>query len=164
VRLMGEFGVRAMRSPLLGAWLTPGAGRDDAEGANAAQSGLSLSAAWRTRAMGVLTGPRVVRVGLRAFPDGTRVALLDGAAIARADYLIDASRFLALPEPALALGGAVAAIPGGTVEVMAHPGWNRSAARGAAEGALLSDPRLPALLAANGVHVGHYGELPLEDR
>ena len=66
---------------------------------------------------------------------------------------------------ALALADAVAAVPGSLVEVMTHPAWNRDAARGAAEVALATDPRLPKLLAARGVRVGHYGESTgLDDR
>jgi predicted glycoside hydrolase/deacetylase ChbG (UPF0249 family) len=161
VRLMAESGVRAMRSPLIGAWLTRGKRWAEvaafAGGGPGARSRLPVGAALRTHAMGVLTGPRVIQAALRAYPDGMRAALLDGAAIARAGYLFDAARFLAAPEPALALANAVGVAPGGMVEVMAHPGWNRSATRGAAEVALLIDPRLPDLLAAHGVHSGHYG-------
>jgi predicted glycoside hydrolase/deacetylase ChbG (UPF0249 family) len=154
VGLMAEFGVRAMRSPLLGAWLSPGAERGTS--VEGARLRLPVGAALRTRAMGVLTGQNVIQTALRAYPDGPREALLDGASIVRAGQLLDAARFLVAPDPALALAEAVGAAPGGTVEVMAHPGWNRSAARGEAEVALLTDPRLPGLLAARGVRAGHY--------
>jgi hypothetical protein len=83
---------------------------------------------------------------------------LDRARIARARYLLDAARFLHAPDPALALADAAAAVPGGLVEVMTHPAWNRDAARGAAEVALATDPRLPALLAARGVRATQYGD------
>jgi predicted glycoside hydrolase/deacetylase ChbG (UPF0249 family) len=165
VRLMGEFGVRAMRSPLFGAWLTPGAGRSGrsaargatgSPGARDAPSRLPLRAALRTRALGVLTAPGVIEVVLRTSPDAPRAALLERATIARPDYLLDAARFLAKPDPATALAETVGALPGGIVEVMAHPAWNRDAARGAAETALLTDPRLPRMLAERGVRVGHY--------
>ena len=42
---------------------------------------------------------------------------------------------------------------------MAHPAWNRSERRGAAEVALLTDPRLRAALDRRGVRLVHYGEL-----
>lgn len=171
VRLMAEFGVRAMRSPLLGAWLAPAAERGSTAepGANkrarsplsgdgpGGRGRLSVGAALRTRAMGVLTGRRVIGTAQRVYSDAPREALLDAAAVVRAGQLFDAAHFLAAPDPALALADAVGATPGSIVEVMAHPGWNRSATRGAAEVALLTDPRLPGLLAARGVQLGHYG-------
>ena len=163
VRLMGEFGVRAMRSPLFGAWLTPGTGRGGRRPARGASGSggvrLSPTATLRTRAMGALTAPGVIEAVLRTSPDGPRAALLDRATIVRSRYLLDAARFLAAPDPAAALAGTLGALSGSTVEVMAHPAWNRDAARGAAEAALLTDPRLPGLLAARGVLVRHYGEL-----
>lgn len=173
VRLMVEFGVRAMRSPLLGAWLSPGAGGEKAAnsgvnkaarspiagGGSGGRGRLSVGAALRTQAMGVLTGRRVIGTAQRVYPDAPREALLDAVGIARAGQLFDAAQFLAAPDPALALVNAIGATREGILEVMAHPGWNRSATRGAAEVALLTDSRLPGLLAARGVQLGHYGKL-----
>ena len=136
VRLLASSGVRALRSPLLGAWLT----------------GERASA--RLRGGAVLIGSAALRVCL----DGRREAALDAARIVRAGYLLDAARFLMADDPTLALAEA-AAVPGSLVEVMTHPAWNRDAARGAAEVALMTDPRLSGLLAARGVRVGHYGEV-----
>jgi predicted glycoside hydrolase/deacetylase ChbG (UPF0249 family) len=165
--LMAEFGVRAMRSPLLGAWQVPGMARrpdvaDAAQVRHGERLRLSAGAALRTRAMGMVTGRRAIYAGLRLYPDEPRAALLDRARIARAGCLRDAAGFLGAADPALALAEAVGAVDGGMVEVMAHPGWNRSPARGAAEVALLTDPRLPELLAARGVRVGHYGMVQLD--
>jgi len=150
VRLMATAGVSAMRSPLLGAWL-PGRG-EQASRRNGA------TAIGRPRAGGALAAAAVLRAVLWVGLDGRREALLDRARIARAGYLLDAAHFLGAADPALALAEALAALPGSLVELMTHPAWNRDAARGAAEVALVTDPRLPALLAARGVRVGQYGE------
>ncbi len=45
---------------------------------------------------------------------------------------------------------------------MAHPAWNRDATRGAAEIALLTDPRLRAALDEQGVERVYYRKLTAE--
>ena len=119
LRLMGEYGVRAMRSPILAAWLP----------ARRAQ--------------------RVARAEARR---------LSGQPVVVADRLLDCARFLPLADPAGSLAEAVASVEG-VVELMAHPAWNRGERRGAAEVALLTDPRLRAALDRRGVRLVHYGEL-----
>ncbi len=67
------------------------------------------------------------------------------AGIVYADRLFDAARFLSAPDPAAALVTAMTAGEG-LMEIMPHPAWNRDTARGAAEVALLTNPRLRAAL------------------
>lgn len=132
LRLLAEYGVPALRSPLLAAWLP-----------------LHLAARFRRSRR---LPPRPSR--------GIQARRLARAGVIVTDFLLDGSRFLAAPDPARALLAALAAARTGTVEIMAHPAWNRDAAgRGAAEVALLTDPRLPAALDALGVRLVHYGQL-----
>ncbi len=161
VRLMATAGVSAMRSPLLGAWL--GASVRTGEQANSrgapAVADHEMVRGW-PYVGAVRVGSGALRAVLRVGLDGRRAARLDRAGIVRARYLLDAAHFLAAADPALALADTVAALPGGLVEMMTHPAWNRDATRGAAEVALVTDPRLPELLAARGVRVGRYGDGP----
>ena len=160
VRLMGEFGVRAMRSPLLGAWAKlRGTRRSRSEHVESSKSRTRPSSLHAAASFFMLNSPFVIPLAARVFPDGSRGTLVDSAGIVRAGYLLDAARFVGLADPAQALADTAGAVPGGIVEVMAHPAWNRDAVRGAAETALLTDPRLPELLAARGVRVRHYGDL-----
>jgi len=153
LRLMAEHGIGALRSPAIGAWLPPQrAGTAVGQPFGALKPGSPLTpllgsrrllgfAAWLT--------PRLERARLRQ---------LRHAGILYADRLFDAARFLTAPDPAAAL---VTAITTGTglAEIMAHPAWNRNATRGAAEVALLTDPRLRAALDERGVRRVYYGEL-----
>ena len=126
LRLMAEYGVRAMRSPLMLAWLP-----------------LHLGA-W--------PAPKPVRGGLRGWSIARRGVIM-------ADFLLDGARFLAAPDPVAAAVAALAPLRVGTVELMAHPAWNRNARRGAAEAALLTDLRLRAALDDLGIRRVHYGQL-----
>jgi hypothetical protein len=53
----------------------------------------------------------------------------------------------------------VTAAGAGVVELMAHPGWNRDAAVGAAQVRLLTDPRLRPALARAGVRLVRYDDV-----
>lgn len=137
LRLMREYGVPAMRSPVLAAWAP-----------------LHLAAelaAWP----GLMRKKRLVAA---RWP-GRHTAWLRTQGIVVADYLLDAARFRAARDPVALLRGALAPLRRGTVELMAHPAWTRSAALGAAEVAFLTDPRLREMLAELGVALRHYGQL-----
>lgn len=137
LRLMREYGVPAMRSPVLGAWLP-----------------LHLAAELSARPT-LAWGGRLAA----ARQAGRRTAWLRARGIVVADYLLDAARFRAARDPVALLRGALAPLRCGTVELMAHPAWTRSATLGAAEVAFLTDPRLREMLADLGIELRHYGQL-----
>ncbi|MFN8514808.1 MAG: hypothetical protein U0232_18470 [Thermomicrobiales bacterium] len=101
-----------------------------------------MGAALHARAMGVLTGRRVIGTAQRVYSDAPREALLDAAAVVRAG-LFDAAHFLAAPDPALALADAVGATPGSGVGDGAPGG---TAARRAARPGCAADRSAPARL------------------
>lgn len=129
VRLMREYGVQAMRNPLLGAWLfrSPVA---------------PLPASTNTRRYVV-----------------SRRHGLDRWSIARTERLFDLARLLRRPDPSAALVATVARSGARTVEVMAHPAWNRGPAVGAAQTALLTAPGTRAALERAGLVLGDYRQL-----
>ena len=129
VRLMREYGIRGMRSPLLTDWVVPYRRRD-----------------WTPNAA-------------RWWRAGRRRAWLRRAGIVMTDYLLNSQAYLGAPDPAARLLASLDVVGAGTVELMAHPAWNRSTATGEAEVALLTDPRLWAGLEARGVRCMHYGTL-----
>ncbi len=129
VRLMREYGIRAMRSPLMTDWVVPYRRRD-----------------WTPNAA-------------RWWRAGRRRAWLRASGVLTTDYLLNSQAYLLAPDPAARLLASIDALGGGTVELMAHPAWNRRETIGTAEVALLTDPRLRAGLDERGVRCIHYGEL-----
>jgi predicted glycoside hydrolase/deacetylase ChbG (UPF0249 family) len=156
LRIMGEHGIGALRSPAIEAWLPPrraGAAVENPFGALKPGSPLTpLLGSRRLLGFAGWLAPRLERSRLRQ---------LRQAGIVYADRLFDAARFLAAPDPPAALVAAVTA-SAGLAEIMAHPAWNRDAARGAAEVALLTDPRVRAALDEQGVRRVYYRELTAE--
>lgn len=153
---MAEHGIRALRSPAIGAWLPPrdaGAAVENPFGALKPGSPLTpLLGSRRLLGFAGWLTPRLERARLRQ---------LRQAGIVYADRLFDAARFLAAPDPAAALVAAITAGVG-LAEIMAHPAWNRDATRGAAEVALLTDPRVRTALDEQGVQRVYYRELTAE--
>ncbi|HEY8597012.1 MAG TPA: ChbG/HpnK family deacetylase [Thermomicrobiales bacterium] len=156
LRIMAEHGIGALRSPAIGAWLPPqrvGATVQNPFGALKPGSPLTP----------LLTSPRLLGLLAWLTPrlERARLRQLRQAGIVYADRLFDATRFLAAPDPPTALATAITA-GSGLTEIMAHPAWNRDATRGAAEIALLTDPRLRAALDERGVRRVYYGEWTAE--
>ncbi len=156
LRIMAEHEIGALRSPAIGAWL-PSQRAVAAVGNpfGALKPGSPLTPLLGSRRLlgfaGWLT-PRLERARLRQ---------LRHAGIVCADRLFDAARFLAAPDPPAALVAAITA-GAGLTEIMAHPAWNRDTARGAAEVALLTDPRLRSALDEQGVERVYYRKLTAE--
>lgn len=156
LRIVAEHGIKALRSPAIGAWLPPqrtGAAIENPFGALKPGSPLTpLLGSRRVLGLATWLTPQLERARLRQ---------LRQAGIVYANRLFDAARFLTAPDPQAAL---VAAIMASTdpAEIMAHPAWNRDATRGAAEVALLTDPRLRTALDERGVRRVYYGELTAE--
>ena len=158
MRLMAEYRIPALRSPALGAWL-PGTA------AGAAQS--PWGALRPGSPLGPLIGSRQFLGALgRLAPrlDRARLRAIRRAGLICADRLFDAARFLIPPNPAAAFAAALTDAGNGLIEVMAHPAWNRDARRGAAEVALLTDPRLRAALDATNVRRVYDGAVASSQR
>lgn len=156
LRIMAEHQIRALRSPVLGAWLPPQrAGAPVKNPSGALKPGSPLASLRGSRQLFGFAGWLTPRL------EWSRLRQLRQAGIVYADHLFDASHFLAVPDPAAALTAAVTADEG-IAEIMAHPAWNRDASRGAAEVALLTDPRLRAALDEQGVRRVYYRELSAE--
>jgi predicted glycoside hydrolase/deacetylase ChbG (UPF0249 family) len=152
--LMAEHGIGAMRSPLVGAWLPKRRAGDPAESPwGALRPG--------SRTLRLATAPSAIALLARLSPraEWARAELLRRRGVVCTGRLFDTAGFLAAPDPVGAVVGAVAASPGGSVEMMSHPAWNRDAARGAAEVALLTNPCLRAALDEAGVRRVHYQQL-----
>ena len=166
LRLMAEFGVRAMRSPFLLAWLPLHLEARRARGGAGPASGAPPALGRRDRVWSAVErwqdwgGQRWSRSG--ALRQGARANLIRRHRVVLTDFLLDGARFLAHPDPVGAAVAALAPLRAGSVELMAHPAWNRDARRGAAEVALLTDPRLRAALDDLGVRLVHYGQLAAE--
>jgi predicted glycoside hydrolase/deacetylase ChbG (UPF0249 family) len=152
--LMAEHGIGALRSPLLGTWLPARPAGDPAASPWGALRPGSRAARLATSRGAITTLARVLPQAERA-----RAGLLRRRGVAYTARLFDTARFLAAPDPVAALVAALAAPPGGSAELMAHPAWNRDAARGAAEVALLTDPHLRAALDEVGVRRVYYQQL-----
>lgn len=131
VRLMADYQVCALRSPLLLAWLPQRS----------------------------IVGQRVAKRLVGRHLLNQRARLLARSPVVRADRLFDLARFLSAADPVERFVAALTTLPAGGVEVMAHPAWNRDAPRGASEVALLTDPRLRAAIDARGIERVHYGQL-----
>lgn len=152
LRLMAQHGILALRSPALGAWLPP------------RSSGAAIENPWGALRPGSPLAPLLGSRGLLSAAgwfaphlERARLRQLRLAGFVCADRLFDAARFLAAPDPPAALVAALTA-GDGLAEIMAHPAWNRDAARGAAEVALLTDPRLRTALDERGVRRVYYGQ------
>lgn len=154
LRLMAEYRIPALRSPALGAWLPHGTDGTIENPWGALRPGSPLAPLLRSR--------RLLGASGRLAPhlDHARLRAIRRAGLICADRLFDAARFLSAPDPPAALGAALARAGGELTEIMAHPAWNRDARRGAAEVALLTNPRLRAALDERGVRRVYYGELP----
>ncbi len=159
LRLMAEYDIRALRSPVLVAWLplypeARYAARVAGGDAGAARLWRQYVAGWggraRTRWAGIAGG-----LSRR----GPQAASLARAGVVAADYLLDSGTLLRGPDPAAALVATLAPARGGIAELMTHPGYAGDPARGAAEVALLTAPRLRAMLRDAGVRLVHYGQL-----
>lgn len=129
VRLMREYGVQAMRNPLLGAWLV------------------------RSPVAPLLAGTGASRHG------ASRRHSLDQQGVARTERLLDLARMLRRPDSVAALVATLVKSGARTVEVMAHPAWNRGLAVGEAQTALLTAPGLRAALERAGIVLGNYRDL-----
>lgn len=154
--LVARHRIGALRSPRLGVWLPP-----DATG----RSGSPWAGLRPGSALARVAGSRPLGGTLRRlapYLDRPRAADLARRGIMEADRLYDAAHFLAAVDPPTALATALDAGGGAIMEIMTHPAWNRDPARGAAEGALLNDPRLHIALLAMGIRRVHYGTVRAE--
>ncbi len=154
--LMARHQIGALRSPRLGVWLAP----DAAGRVENPWSGLRPGSA-----LARVVGSRGRAGNLRRLAprlDRPRAAELARNGLVEADRLYDAAHFLSAADPPAALAAALDAGGGALVEIMTHPAWNRDPARGAAESALLNDPRLHAALDAAGLRRVHYGTVRAE--
>jgi len=154
--LMARHRIGALRSPRLGVWLTPGAAGQIENPWTGLPSGSALAR---------VVGSRGLAGNLRRlapYVDRPRAAELVRRGIIEAAYLYDAAHFLTAADPPTALAAALGAGGGTVLEIMTHPAWNRDPARGAAESALLADPRLRATLDARGIRRVHYGMVRAE--
>ncbi len=172
LRLMAEYGVRALRSPFLADWLPLHFAAQRTLGA-AARSRPTRPAGRRDRLWAVValferSQALLTPLGARLWPApahrpaprrGRRALLFDGSEVVLADFLLDAARFRATPDPVATLRAALAPLRAGSVELMAHPAWSRDGALGSAEVAFLTDPRLRPALDDLGVTLAHYGDL-----
>ncbi len=113
----------------------------------------------RSPLLGAWLPPRAAAARLVAWAERRRVTALRRRGVVLAGRLLDAARFLAAPDPVVALVAALERRAGASVEIMTHPAWNRNAARGTAEVALLTDRRLHVALDALGRRRVHYGQL-----
>lgn len=154
--LMARHRLGAIRSPRLGVWLTPGAAGQFENPWAGLRPGSALAG---------FVGSRGLAGNLRRLApllDRPRAADVARRGIVEADQLYDAAHFLSAADPHAALAAALGAGGGTIMEIMTHPAWNRDPARGAAEGAMLNDPRLHAALLALGIHRVHYGTVRAE--
>lgn len=115
--------------------------------------------ALRSPLLGSWLPPRAAAARLVAWAERRRAMALRRRGVVLAGRLLDASRFLSAPDPVVALVAALERRAGASVEIMTHPAWNRDAARGTAEVALLTDRRLHVALDALGRRRVHYGQL-----
>jgi predicted glycoside hydrolase/deacetylase ChbG (UPF0249 family) len=159
LRLMSEYEIRGMRSPVLTAW-TPLylEARLAARGArvDAARGGPTRGGTW----WGTSTRAAWTSVGSGLSRRGRKVAHLARRQVVTADCLLDSATFLGCADPVGALGTALSGVRSGTIELMTHPGFVDDAARGTAEVTLLTSPHLRAMFEAHGIRRVHYGELP----
>jgi predicted glycoside hydrolase/deacetylase ChbG (UPF0249 family) len=158
LRLMDEYGIRGMRSPVLTAWMP-----------------LYLEARLATRGSRVGSRQRApthreTRLGAAARGSwtsitsglsrrGRKAAHIARGQVITADFLLDSATFLGSADPVGTLGKALEGVRGRTIEMMTHPGFVDDAARGAAEVALLTSPLLRAMLDGQGIRRVHYGQL-----
>ena len=164
-RLMVDYGVRAMRSPFLTAWLPLHLAARPAAHAGLAPAPAAPSLLDRFCPLVTPWGGRVWSVRDGRGPDrrGPRAGLLRRRGVITTDFMLDSGQFLGTPDPAGALLAALRPLRAATVELMAHPAWNRDEGRGAAEVALLTDPRLRDALVGAGVRLTNYGRLRVEE-
>lgn len=154
--LMARHRIGALRSPRLGVWLTPDAAGEIENPWTGLRPGSPLAR---------VVGSRHLTGNLRRLAphlDRPRAAELTRRGITEADQLYDAAHFLSAADPPVALAAALGAGGGTIMEIMTHPAWNRDPTRGAAESALLNDPRLHAALLARGIERVHYGTVRAE--
>ncbi len=154
--LMARHRIGALRSPRLGVWLTPGA---------TGQIENPWTGLRPDSPLARVVGSRGLAGNLRRLAshlDRPRTRELARRGLVEADQLYDAAHFLAAADPPAALAAALGTGGGTVMEIMTHPAWNRDPARGAAESALLNDPRLHAALLARGIRRVHYGTVRAE--
>ena len=157
LRIMAEGRIAALRSPLLGAWLAPaGSGTAPTNPFGGLRPDSPLGPLLGSRRLLGAAGWLIPRI------ERARAGRLRRARLLYADRLLDAARFLAAPDPPLALLAALDTAGDGLVELMAHPAWNRDPEQGASQVALLTDPRLRTALDERGVRRVYYGQPPIE--
>jgi predicted glycoside hydrolase/deacetylase ChbG (UPF0249 family) len=152
LRLMAQHGIPALRSPALGAWLPP------------RTSGAAIENPWGALRPGSPLAPLLGSRGLlgaaRWFAPHLERARLRTTSAGGLRLCRSPLRRRALPRRARPARRARRGADCGRRAGGDHgpPGWNRDAARGAAEVALLTDPRLRTALDERGVRRVYYGQ------
>jgi predicted glycoside hydrolase/deacetylase ChbG (UPF0249 family) len=158
LRLMNEYGIRGMRSPILTAWMPLYLeARLATRGTRAGQRPGASSRG--TPRWGTVARDSWVSAASTLSRRGRKAAHVARGQVVTADFLLDTATFLRSADPVSALGKALRGVRGGRIELMTHPGFVDDAARGAAEVTLLTAPGLRGVLDAQGIRRVHYGQL-----